>query len=63
MFSLFFFLLKSFDDMTKYANESLWIKMKSPFGTEEYIPKLIDINPEQFQFYYDKAKFVISLLN
>jgi hypothetical protein len=30
-------------------NESYWHKIKSPFGNKEYVPKLIDINPNQFQ--------------
>lgn len=34
--------------------ESLWLRIRSSEGSNEYVPKLIDINPNQ---YSNKSKF------
>lgn len=41
--------------------ESLWLKIRSPEGSNEYIPKLIDINPNQLKQHSNKSKFELFL--
>jgi hypothetical protein len=45
-------------------NESHWHKIKSPLGNKEYIPKLIDINPNEIkQNNFWRSYFILLLSN
>ncbi|CAF1535970.1 unnamed protein product [Rotaria sp. Silwood1] len=47
------------------TNQSIWLKMKSPFGQEQYIPRIIDITADNIQQYKQKSrcmKFCLFLL-
>ncbi|CAF4009232.1 unnamed protein product, partial [Rotaria sp. Silwood1] len=37
------------------TNQSIWLKMKSPFGQEQYIPRIIDITADNIQQYKQKS--------
>ncbi|CAF1016753.1 unnamed protein product [Rotaria sordida] len=46
-------------------NQSIWLKMKSPFGQDQYIPRIIDITADHIQQYKQKsrrAKFCLFFL-
>ena len=52
---------KEINSLSK-LKQSLWFKIRSAEGSNEYIPKLIDINPK----HSNKSKFeffIISLTN
>lgn len=42
-------------------NKSPWYKIKSPLGAEEYLPKILDINPNYFQKDENKLRFYLSV--
>ena len=47
---------KEIDSLSK-LKESPWLKIRSPSGSNEYIPKLIDLNPENLKEYPNKFKY------
>lgn len=46
----------SSDQLSK-SNQSIWLKMKLPFGHEQYIPRIIDISADHIQKYSNKSRF------
>jgi len=40
-------------------NQSLWHKVTSTYGDEQYIPKIIDLKPDSLQEYQNKWRFLI----
>lgn len=37
-------------------NQSIWLKIKSPFGQEQYIPRIIDITAKSLKNYKNQSK-------